>query len=136
MLANEELIREYSEECSIPEIGPINPQRHIYDRMEESGLMHGVGAFDGEKLVGFALLLIFVLPHYGKKVANVESMFLAKSHRKCGEGRNLIRHIESVAKDHQCSAMLYNVRQGTRLESLMTALPEYKQTNSVFLKNL
>ena len=127
------LLAEYGAECSIPEIGSPDPQRETYARMESSGLMHSFGVFDGLELVGFASILVFVLPHYGKKIANVESLFLANSHRRGNAGTRLMRHIEAWVKQEQCVAVLYNARAGTRLERLLNAFSRYKRTNSVFL---
>ena len=127
------LLAEYSAECSIPEIGSPDPQREMYARMESSGLMHSFGIFDGEELVGFATLLVFVLPHYGKQVANVESLFLAKAHRRGDRGLRLLEEIEAWAREQRCVAMLYNARAGTRLERLLGSIPKYTRTNSVFL---
>lgn len=132
----EDLLREYSAECSIPEIGPTSPQRDMYASMEATGLMHSFGVYKGASLVGFATLLVFVLPHYGKKIANVESLFLAKAHRSGGLGRQLMTEIEKVAKEMQCSVMLYNARTGTSLERFLAAVPQYQRTNSVFLRSL
>lgn len=131
--ANSALLAEYSTECSIPEIGTPNPQRDTYARMESSGLMHSFGAFDGDTLVGFATVLVCVLPHYGKKIATVESLFLAKSHRHGSAGRELMAEIESWVKSEQCAGMLYNARAGSSLERLLSSLPKYQRTNSVFL---
>lgn len=132
----EELLREYSAECSISEIGPTSPQRHMYASMEATGLMHSFGVYKGGALVGFATLLVFVLPHYGKKISNVESLFLAKAHRRGGLGRRLLAEIEKVSKQMQCSAMLYNARTGSSLERFLAAVPHYQRTNSVFLRSL
>jgi acetyltransferase (GNAT) family protein len=128
-----ELLKEYSEECSIPEIGRPNPQREIYASMEKSGLMYSFGVFDDDELVGFVTLLLFILPHYGKKIANVESLFLSKSHRNGSNGIWLMEKIEEWVKMMQCVGMLYNSRAGSRLESLLSSLPKYTHTNSVFL---
>jgi GNAT superfamily N-acetyltransferase len=129
------LLQEYSAECSIPEIGTPDPQREIYGRMESSGLMQSLGAFDGEDLVGFATILVFVLPHYGKKIANVESMFLAKSHRRGDAGKQLMDRIEAACVKNRCAVVLYNARAGSSLERLLTHLPDYTRTNSVFLRS-
>ncbi len=127
-----ELLAEYSAECSIPEIGVPDPQRETYARMESLGLMHSFGVFGKKSLVGFATILVFVLPHYGKKIANVESLFLAKAHRRGGAGRQLLAKIEQAAVEMGCCGMLYNARAGSRLEQLLSSLPRYKRTNSVF----
>lgn len=132
----EGLLAEYSAECSIPEIGPTCPQRQIYTAMEATGMMHSFGAFEGSKLIGFATILAFVLPHYGKKVATVESLFVAKAHRNGRIGLMLMDEIETIAKRMECSVILYNARAGSRLERFLGALSKYQRTNSVFLKAL
>ena len=132
-----ELLKEYSEECAIPEIGATNPQREMYARMESSGLMHSFGVFEGDHLVGFATLLVFVLPHYGKLIANVESMFVMRSHRSNGSGKRLMQELEAWAHDKKCEVLLYNARTGSRLERLLSAsAPNYERTNSVFLRRV
>jgi GNAT superfamily N-acetyltransferase len=127
------LLAEYSAECSIPEIGAPNPQRELYARMEASDLMHSFGVFAENEMIGFATVLIFPLPHYGKQIANVESLFVAKAHRGGGSGRGLMQFIETFATAMNCAGVLYNARMGSNLERLLGSLPRYKRTNSVFL---
>jgi len=126
------LLSEYSAECSIPELGPTNPQRDMYSKMESSGLMRSFGVFDDALLVGFATVLTFVLPHYGKKIANVESLFVT-AERRGTFGRKLMEYIETFAKEADCVGLLYNARAGSSLERLLGSLPRYQRTNSVFL---
>lgn len=127
------LLAEYAMECSIPEIGTPKPQRAVYADMERIGLMHSFGVFADDLLVGFATLLVFVLPHYGAKVANVESLFLARSGRRGDVGKRLMAHIENEARAMKCVGVLYNARAGSRLERLLSVTSKYKRTNSVFL---
>lgn len=127
------LLAEYGAECSIPEIGTPNPQRETYARMESAGLMHSFGMFDGADLVGFAAVLVFILPHYGKQVATVESLFIRKSHRRGFVGTQFLRHVEAWAAEKKCEVVLYNARAGSRLEKLLFSLKRYQRTNSVFL---
>jgi GNAT superfamily N-acetyltransferase len=130
----EALLLEYAVECSIPELGPPVPQRETYARMESSGLMHAFGAFDGRDLVGFATVLVCILPHYGKKIATVESLFLARSYRRGGAGGWLMNQVEEWVKEAGCVGMLYNARAGSVLERLLASIPKrYQRTNSVFL---
>lgn len=126
------LLMEYSAECSIPDIGTIDPQRETYAKMEATGLMDSFGVFESGELVGFATILIFVLPHYGRRIANVESLFLQSRSRGAISGK-LMSHIEAFAKERQCAGVLYNARAGSRLERFLSAIPKYKRTNSVFL---
>lgn len=131
-----DLEREYAIECSIPDIGPVDPQPEIYERMEATGLMQTFGAFEGERLVGFATVLGYMNPHYGKKIATVESLFLTRAERAGNGGRLLMGALEDHAQRMGCAAVLYSARAGSRLESLLTHLPLYQFTNTVFLRSL
>jgi GNAT superfamily N-acetyltransferase len=135
ILDSTELIAEYAAECSIPAIGEINPHRELYDLMEKSGMMRCFMAYDGEK-IGFAILLMPVLPHYSKRVANLESLFIAKAHRKGKAGRELMRAVEAAAKEAGCAGILYSAPTGGKLERLLDASKPYQRTNAVFYRSL
>lgn len=129
-----ELLREYATECSIPELGTTNPQIGMYAAMENSGLMRSFGAFKDDCLVGFATVLVYVLPHYGRKICTVESIFVAREHR-AELGKNLMVAVESHASENGCAGVLYSAPRGSRFERLLGSLKSYRQTNSVFLRS-
>lgn len=131
-----DLLTEYAAECSIPEIGETCPQPEIYDALEKAGIVQMFGAFGGEKLVGFGSMLTTVLPHYGKKVATVESLFLAKNYRAGGLGLALMDAMEQAASASGCAAILYSAPTGGKLETLLSMRREYRQTNTVFCRKL
>ena len=130
------LIEEYDAECSIPEIGEIDPQGALYAQMEAAGLMRCFGVFMGGWLVGFASILFYILPHYGKRVASVESLFIAKAHRASGNGAALMQAIEQDAKARGCVVMLYSAPTGSKLERLLLLKKRYRRTNAVFTRKL
>lgn len=133
LLAASELIAEYAEECSIPGIGAIDPQQAIYEALEHSGMLQSFAAFNGDKMVGFANILTPVLPHYGKRVATVESLFMGKANRNTGAGGELMRHIENFAKEQGCMGILYSAPAESALEYLLQA-KDYQRTNAVFYR--
>jgi len=130
------LLAEYAAECSIPEIGETNPQREMYAHMESTGFMRCFGAFEGDDLVGFASILIYVLPHYGKTVASVESLFVQKSHRHGGSGVKLMQTIEKEAKEKGCTVVLYSAPTDSKLDSVLTERRGYRRTNAVYTRKL
>lgn len=130
-----ELFSEYAVECSIPLIGEINPQPEIYAAIERAGIMQCFGAYEDDLLVGFATVLMMVLPHYGKKTATVESIFIAHEHRAGGIGRSLLKSIEGFAKGAGCVAILYSTPAGGTFERLLS-LSGYAHTNAVFCRSL
>lgn len=131
-----ELFREYAAECSLPEIGEISPQPGMYEALERSGGMQAFGAYEGGTLIGFATLLIYVVPHYGRKIASPESMFLARAERHSGRGAELMGFLERHAKEKGCEAILYSAAAGSRLEKLLSRLRAYRRCNSVFARKL
>lgn len=133
---NADLLSEYAAECSIPEIGAIAPQAALYEAMERTGLMRTFGAYADGVLAGFATILIYVLPHYGRKIATVESIFVARGHRKATLGKDLMRTIEDCARGQGCAVMLYSTPTGSRLERLLSLLKGYRRTNAVFTRRL
>jgi GNAT superfamily N-acetyltransferase len=102
--------------------------------MESAGFLKIFGAFDPE-LIGFASLLLTVLPHYGKKVATVESLFVMPEYRTIGAGTELLRFIECFAANEGCTAILYSAPSGGKLAKLLE-LKDYRRTNEVFCRPL
>lgn len=132
----QELFRAYSDECSIPEIGTPKPQAKTYEMLEASGALHTFGLYDDETLVGFAAVLISVLPHYGQKVATLESIFIAPDHRSKDAGKTLMLCVEQFADVQGCAAILYTAPAGSRLETLLSHSSDYRHTNTVFCRRL
>lgn len=130
------LLAEYAAECSIPAIGKIDPQPKLYDALERSGALTCFGAYRHGELVGFATVLVTVLPHYGKAVATMESIFVSAAHRKGGAGTGLLRTVEAYAKERGCAALLYSAPAGGRLEMMLMLSKDPKRTNAIFCKSL
>jgi len=114
------LLEEYAAECSVPEIGPIAPQRDIYAMLERHDAMQCFGAFDGYNLVGFANVIPDIIPHYGKKVAKIESLFVPSDRRKYGgAGTKLKAAVKAYARETGCVGVFYTARIGSTLESIL-----------------
>lgn len=132
LLKHADLLAEYAAECSIHEIGAINPQPDIYEAMERAGISRMFGAFSEGFLIGFASMLVTVLPHYGQKTATVESLFVSEPFRKTGAGLGLMAAMEDYASEAGCKAMLYSAPTGGKLERLLSRRKGSRRTNAVF----
>lgn len=128
-----ELLKEYEAECSIPEIGKTAPSPEMYAAMERSGAFQCFGAFEDGELIGFATVLISMLPHYAKKVAIVESIFAQKG-STCGS--DLRSALKAFARDSGCASILYSAPFGGRFERLLERDKGCRRTNSVFCESL
>ena len=131
------LMSEYETECALPELAPISPQCDLYHAMEESGNFQAFGVYEGEKLIGFVTVLIWVVPHYGKKIASTESIFLSEAHRNSGLGAKMLALVEGYAKSKGCAAVQYTAPVGSRFARLLAMnVARYRRTNLIYLRSL
>ncbi|MDB5225281.1 MAG: GCN5-related N-acetyltransferase [Candidatus Adlerbacteria bacterium] len=71
--------------------------------------VHCVGAFDGEKLVGFAQL--FVLPKTTFTMSHLEDVIVHPEYRNQGIGKRLVEEAISLAKQKGVSVVNLTTRE-------------------------
>jgi GNAT superfamily N-acetyltransferase len=126
------LIANYAEECLIPDAAP---QRWMYLAMEEQGVLTCFGAFIGAgELVGFVSVIVSVMPHHGKKVATVESLYADPVYRETGAGNLLMAAGESHAREAGCVCLTYTARVGSRLETILALRAGCERSHEMFTK--
>lgn len=129
------LIAEYADESAIEGMPEPDYQLGMYKHLELLGHFHMFAAYVEGELIGFLTMVDTVLPHYGKRVATVESYFVAKAHRKGGPGLDLLRAAEWLAKALGAVGILLSAPRGGKLARVMPKA-KYKHTNEVFFKEL
>ena len=127
------LLQEYADQSSNPELPSANPKQELYLGMEEAGFLHVIAAFLGNELIGFATVVVAVLPHYGVPVATMESIFVRDRHRRSGAGIKLVREAEALARDEGAKGLLVTAPAGGRLSRVMPKIG-YRETNTVFFR--
>lgn len=130
-----DLLAEYGVESAIDGLGAPAAQFALYHQMEATGALHLFGAFDDEALVGFLIMIVSVLPHYGKRIASTESFFVSRAARRTGAGMKLLRSAEQHAKDLGAEGFFVSAPTGGRLDHIMPA-QGYRETNRVFFRVL
>lgn len=132
------LLAEYAAECSLPELGAINPQRDLYAAMEASGGMQCFAVYSDDltTMAGFVTVLIYKLPHYGRRIATTESIFLSRKHRTSRSGMEMLKFVEAYAKEQGCAAVLYTAPEKSRFSALLSMRDEYRHSNNVFVRAL
>lgn len=128
------LMEEYGAESAMPALGPQRPQFPAYRLMEEIGTAHSFGAFQGADLVGFMIILVAVLPHFGLRVASTESFFVTRSARKGGTGMRLLRQAEELAQELGAVGFFVSAPVGSRLESVMPKAG-YGEASKIFFRS-
>lgn len=126
----------YSEECANPLCGPTARSREAYESLELAGAAQCFGAYVDGELQGFACVFTAALPHYGRKFASVESLFVLPAARASELGRFLMSEAERFARAAGCVAIFYSARVGGNLDRLLMLLDDYALTNHVFCRRL
>lgn len=125
------LIASYAVECLIPDAAP---QRWLYLAMEEQGVLTCFGAYAGGELVGFVSVITSVMPHHGKKVATVESLYADPRHRYYGAGNALMVRAELHAKETGCICLTYTARVGSRLDTILALRAGCERSHEMYTK--
>jgi GNAT superfamily N-acetyltransferase len=132
----DDLVEEYRIESSIEGMGHANWNKEIYAQLDKVGIMHLFAAHGSAgNLVGFMVVLLTVVPHYGALTATTESLFVGSRYRDGGAGLLLIKEAERFAKDRGAIGLLLSAPHGGTLSKVAPRLG-YRQTNDVFFKGL
>jgi len=126
-----ELLDAYAKDCVVPD---YNPQRQIYEAMENSGALYCFGAYVNDVLVGFVSVVAGVMPHNGKRTATIESLFVLPSHRATGAASELMTIVEKVSAVTGCVALVYTARVGSPLEVVLSRRPGCKSSHTMFTR--
>jgi len=133
---SEALLAEYAVESSIAEIGPVNPHRPTYAALESAGAMQCFIAVRSGSIVGFANVLASMVPHYSKRVATVESIFVPSACRRFGVGTALRKSMKAWAKEMDCVGTLSSAPAGGKLERVLERDRRCRKTNTVFFEGI
>ena len=131
-----ELFAAYDAECANPLLGPTTPQGAIYEALEATGSVQAFAGYLNGVLCGFGFVILGPLPHYGRKFATVESVFVARVARHSGLGTRLMSELEEFAREAGCEVIFYSAPVGSRLARLLFLSDDYCNTNHVFTKRL
>lgn len=131
-----ELLAEYARESAMPELGQPAPRFPLYHNLQETGILHPIGGFDGNTLVGFILPVVAVVPHYGVLAVTVESFFVTQAARCKGLGLSLLQHAESTGRSMGAKALLLSAPTQSDLERVLEGRRSYRHSNSTYVKRL
>ncbi len=140
VLTNTELLKEYIDEAALNEfettaniLPNLNPNADMYIHMENVGVLHTMGAFIDDLLVGFITILSPVMPHYSSVLAIMESFFVSKEFRSSGAGLKLLYEAEKHARDRCSPGLLISAPLGKTLEGILPRCG-YKEVYTTFFK--
>ena len=134
---NTHLMDGYNRESSIDGMPTATAHHPSYLQLERAGALHCFGAYIGESMVGFATVIISVLPHYSARAAVMESIFVDPQNRKIGAGIKLFRAVQRYATDNgACGLLISAPVDGHFARMLNHPRSGFKHTNQIFFKRL
>jgi GNAT superfamily N-acetyltransferase len=127
------LVSAYREECAKPPFGDSVPCLQAYEAMEGVKAYHLAKLVLNSKPIGFCGITIFVVPHFSKVCASVESLYLTPEYRKGTNGLRLLNWAKRKAKSLGAVGLTLTAVEGTRLEQIAFRLGK-KTSHNFFLE--
>lgn len=127
------LLDEYAIESAIDGLPGPSKKLDQYKLLQASGALFPLAAYLDDNLIGFAAVLMPVLPHYGVLIAVTESLFVGAEFRGTGAGLRLIREAERIALEGGSPGLLISAGVTSTLIEILPRIG-YVETNRVFFR--
>lgn len=116
-----ELLIEHREELATDKaLMVLKPDFDKYYALDETGELLVIGAYRGDRLIGYSVNLITNNLHYADlMMCQNDVLFLTKSERRGAAGLRLIRKTQEMAKLEGAQIMLWHAKPETNLDQLM-----------------
>lgn len=115
---------------------PLEPDRAMYQRMSEAGVLFALAAFRGGEIVGYCTVI--VSPHLFNPavvIASNDALFVHPDHRRGTVSGRLIREAEDEARRRGASRFLWHCRAGTGLARMLKR-HGYQPADDVVMRSL
>lgn len=98
----------------------FNPSRERYGRLQASGLLFALGAFDGGELVGYSTAVVVEhLFNPARFTCATDALFVRKSHRNGTLPARLILETERIAWERGAHVIAWHTRAGTKFTEVL-----------------
>lgn len=119
----QDLINEYTTEAATQVTPNAKPDSERYRLMTELGAIRMIGAFDGDKVVGLAGVVVAKTQmHSTAPICSIESFYLRKNWRKGPAGLQLLNGAKAIAKDAGAPGLLITTPKDSIFNALLGAL--------------
>jgi len=114
----------------------LKPDYDKYRFLEESGIMRTLVAYEEDAVIGYSVNFIQPHLHYSDLISCYNDIvFLSKEKRNSPVGLKLLRATEKAAKEWGADMMLWHVKEGTSIDSILPRLG-YGVQDIVYSKTL
>jgi len=114
----------------------LKPDYDKYRFLEERGIMRTLVAYEDDVVIGYSVNFIQPHLHYSDLISCYNDIvFLSKEKRNSPVGLKLLRATEKAAKEWGADMMLWHVKEGTSIDSILPRLG-YGVQDIVYSKTL
>lgn len=131
------LLADHREELATnKELMILKPDMPVYIHLEDNGALLSLGAFDGDRIVGYSVNIMSRNLHYADlMMCQNDVLYLDPAYRTGPNGLRLIRETERLARERGCHLMLWHAKPGTNLLAMLPKLG-YGTQDVVFSRGL
>lgn len=132
------LLREHWEEIARnKEVMVLKPNVPVYRALQDSGALIGLGAFDGDRMVGYCVSIITPHLHYADLIyTSNDVIFISATHRGGSAGIRLMRETERLAAERGSQLMLWHAKPGTALVEILPRMGGYAVQDVIYSRQL
>lgn len=113
---------------------PLDPNYDLYKSLNDAGVLHFYGAYDGSDLIGYLICITHHKAHCKDALYSVADMiYVAPEHRHGVVAQNLLNHWEDSMREKDVSVLCINFKNHLVPNSLMDFL-EFDNVETVFTK--
>lgn len=113
----------------------IQPNCEKYVLLYDTGLLHCIGAFDKDKMVGFITFIINDVLHYSKLSSVIESQFVLKEYRKSGAWNKMLKLVKDMSKENGAKNIFMTTTPNSKLDKVLQK-KGYILTNNIYTESL
>lgn len=115
-----ELFRLHSQESEPGLTAFLDPDWDTYLAKDEAGELIVLGAWAGDKLVGYVVAWVLESAHYrGRVLVQQDVLFVAPSYRAHGLGLRLVKALREEANERGASQLLMHAKVGSKLVGVL-----------------
>lgn len=127
------LLDAYAQESALSVMPEPLPDWDGYTAMEDSGGLIVHGAYAGDTLVGFMVIMMCYAAQYSASIGNTMAIFVLPEYRKFGTGKKLVDSVAEAAFSHGMAALAIGAPSESRLAKAAESMG-FKETNRIYLR--
>lgn len=125
----------WRELCKDRDRRKLAPDWDRYYDLERAGLIHSIGAWDGEDLVGYSVNILSTHLHYRDLLLLTNDLlYVADSARKASVGGRLIKATEQLARDLGAHEVTWHAKPGTALDVALSKSDAYSVMDTLYVR--